>query len=85
MPERDQTWLPRDAQNVPKRSRIGVESSHTEPESTNSDFFEIIGPFGEPFGDHFGAERHEPYVKKTSENQGRTNIENHAQTSQKLC
>ncbi len=39
----------------PKRSQIGVESAQTELESTSFDFLEIANPFG----DHFGAERHE--------------------------
>ena len=49
-----------------KWSQIGVESSQTEPENTSFYFFEILGPFGEPLGDNFGAERHEKYVQKSS-------------------
>ena len=68
MPERDQTCpkvIPNGCQEMPKTSQmatkvdqkwsqIGVESSQTELESTSFDFFEILGPFGEPFGNHFG-------------------------------
>ena len=49
-----------------KWSQIGVESSQTEPENASFDFFEILGPFGEPFGDNFCAERHEKYIQKSN-------------------
>ena len=76
MPERDQTCpkvIPNGCHEMPKTSQmatkvdqkwsqIGVESSQTEPENTSFDFFEILSPFGEPFGDNFGAERHEKYI-----------------------
>ena len=52
-----------------KWSQIGVESSQTEPENTSFDFFEILNPFGEPFGDNFGAESHEKYIRKSMSNE----------------
>ena len=68
-----------------KRSQIVVEFCQTELESTSFDLFEILGPFGGHLGTIFVPSAMKNTSKKATENQGRTNIENHAQRSQKLC